>query len=543
MTPRPDSLARRYVADTGLPLDAVMGLFVLQNAPDHPHAMERLTGPERAELAALTDNLDRVMGWVTVLSLEPARRTRRPALIPADEAAMLRQALAIDALIADPRAVRINDGAGVDVWRSALVISPTLAAWDARRTAILARCILTADERQARITAALTRKDGTVAVTPADWCAAHGADVAALYHAVLAEWWQRGPREKERTLPPVVRVGTAALTTYTADKAQVKRATRKNRLTTSDRVDEIRRQFLASDFRGLRTYEKLVLVSLANLAWDEGLLDGLPEAASGKRIIDPDSLTKETEPTRLRFRFPGFTEIAERVGAPRDADGRIPQHYKESFERAFNKLTTEARWIPEPVRVYDKTRREWDEHLLVRQTLWVETETLVGENGPTEMWVELHAAAATSMLASWNEYPALLEQYETARKQIGARQLRDDFVACEDYLTVLRNANEAHARTEEPTDGATEGDRVVWADVSKALLWEKMGWDKEAKHRGKKHANKLERDALAFCEARGLLVSWRERPGKKGPVLDFELRGSRHADLTQGTLFLPGGNE
>lgn len=543
MTPAPDALLRAYVADTGLTLEAVALAFVLEDAPNRPHATERLTNAEREELATLTNDLDRVMGWVTVLSLPPGASTQRapvrPPVLPTAEAAMLRKALRIDALLDDPRAVRINDGAGVDVWASALVISPTLAALNAKRDAILARCILTPDERRDRITAALTRTDGTVARSPADWCAARGVSLAALRGAALMEWWERGSRALRRP-SRVVRVGTAALVTYTADKPQVKRLTRRaaERLTVVDA--EKRRLFQASEYRGVGAYEKLALVSLANLAWDAGLLDGYAEARRPKRVVDSETLAADTPPpTRLTFRFPGYTEMARRVGAKPDADGRIPQHYTRNLERAFQRLSKEARWIAEPVRVYDKATKTWRDDALVRQALWIEVEGLVGAD---EVLVHLHAAAATSMLASWEEYPSLLEQYETARKQIGARQLRDDFVACEDYLTHLRNANEAQARTERPaTDGATEADRVVWADVSKERLWEKMGWDKEARKRGKRHANKLARDALAFCEARGVLISWKERGGKKGPVLDLELRGSRHADPSQGTLFLPGG--
>lgn len=198
--PAPDSTVRRYVADTGLPLEAVVLAFNLEDAPEHPHATERLTDAQRAALADVDDDLDTLGGWVLNLAVQAGGKLKRPPveLLPAAEAAMLEDALRIDALLNDPRAVRINDGAGVDVWSSALVISPTLAALNAKRGAILARCILTPDERRDRITKALTRADGTVAPSPADWCAVRGENLTTFRAALYVEWYEAGRREVER---------------------------------------------------------------------------------------------------------------------------------------------------------------------------------------------------------------------------------------------------------------------------------------------------------------------------------------------------------
>lgn len=545
---------RRYLEETGLALEDVLAAHNLENTPNFPHARERLTEEELAAVGELGSQLiaierwARLVGRVGLAAAAPEEAPARPDYLPEAEGAAVLESLAalppfpLGASGTTPEPpYRELEKARLETVALLAEVSPTYRAALERREALDAKARLSPAELRERLAARLTRPDGRQAPSPAEWCAAKGADLAAFRQALFVEWFTQyqAKREDRRKRPAMVRVGTAPLGTFNADKHAVRKATRKNPDTTPEVDAEKRRLFLTSEYRRLGVYEKLVLVSLANLAWDQGLLDGVPAAASAKRIVDLSDLATDANPQYLRFRFPGYAEVARRVGAKPDAEGRIPQHYTRNLERAFQKLSKEARWIPEPVRVRPAKGQRWRDDVLVRQALWVEIEALV-ESG--DVLVKLHPAAVTSMLASWVEHENLLEHYESARKQIGARQLRDDFVACEDYLLQLRNANEAqHARTETPAADATEADRRVLANVSKAKLWERMGWDKEAKKRGKRHAQKLERDALAFCKARGLLLDYRERPGQKGPVLDLELRGSRHPDPDQGTLFLPGG--
>ena len=532
----------RYLAETGLSVDAAFQAHRLENAPLGPWALERLTPKERHTLTEIERLFDEARGWVIALAIQGAP-IKRPARLPAQEAETLTAALEITALLADKRAVR-HDGGGVDVWSSALVISPTLAKFAKRQHALHKKCILSPEALRQRITKHLTRPDGTQAPSPSAWCATNGESLSGFIATLFEAWFASGTRMLEEAQASerrsLVRVGTATLSTFNADKHAVRKATRKNFAEAAEVDSEKRRLFLASGYKDLGVYERLAIVALANLAWDQGLLDAAPTATASRRIVDLDDLKADTDPQYLRFRFPGYAEMARRVGAKPDAEGRIPQHYTRNLERAFQKLSKEARWIPEPVLVKESKTGKLRKDYLVRQALWVEVECLA-ESG--DVLVKLHSAAATSMLASFVDRENLLENYEAARKQIGAVRLRDDFVACEDYLLLLRNANEGKpGGTEAPAENATEADRRVHAVVLKARLWEKMGWDKEAKKRGPGHGQKLEREALAFCKARGILLSYSERPGQKGdPVLEFELQGSRHSDPAQGTLFLPMG--
>lgn len=546
---------RRYLKETGLKLGAIIAALNLENTPDLPHARERLTADELATLEQLAKPWREIRRWATAVSLRKITDAPAPAILPEAERVAILAALA-DLSESPLRGVPPYDAHAVDrfqqeVFERLRATSPTYRDTEKRREQLEVRMRLSREELRERIGAKLTRPDGTVAPSPAEWCNASGLDFAAFRQVLFLEWFELGRQRIEKAeaiiaaakRPSTVRVGTATISTFNADKHTVKKASRKQRVELTKIDEEARRLFLEEDYTPLSGYERVVVMGLANLAWDEGLLEAVPAARSARRIINLDKPNESEDALYVRFRFPGYAEMARRLGAPTDEEGRIPQNFTRAIERAFGKLSSEARWIGERVLV-KRGKADLSDDFVVRKGLWIETEQ-VGTSG--EVFVRLHAAACTAMLASYVERPDLLAQYENARKAIGAGKLRDDFVACEDYLRYRLQAKKAKPRhgvkvgeIPAPQAGATEADRGVVVEVRRDLFWQKMGWDEEAKKRGRKEAMKREADALAFCRHLGLLIGQKEREAPGGKVvLVLTLAGSTHPDPLQGTLFLP----
>lgn len=192
---------RRYLTETGLALEDVIATHRLEVAPLGPHARERLTAGETKALAGIERTLESASAWVVGLALKSTKaQTRavpRPALLPVREAKMLEKAL--DALLDDSRAVRL-EGGGVNVWLSALAISPTLGDLAARQKALYDKCILTPAELRERIAARLTGPDGRPAITPAEWCTAQGENFSRFIAALYETWFAIGTQRLEEEL-------------------------------------------------------------------------------------------------------------------------------------------------------------------------------------------------------------------------------------------------------------------------------------------------------------------------------------------------------
>jgi len=542
---------RRYLKETGLSLENILAAMNLENTPDFPHARERLTADELATLKEVGQAGKEIRDWVWRERRAPGT-VHAPAILPEAERVAILETLAdLPPLPFDgARELDMTHEVNI-VFKRARAVAPTYNSLLERREPLDAKARLTPAELRERIAARLTRPDGTVGPSPAEWCHANGLDFAAFRQVLYLEWFEQGRKRLEKAeailaaakRPSAVRVGTATISTFNADKHTVKKASRKQRVELTKIDEEARRLFLEEDYTPLSGYERVVVMGLANLAWDEGLLEAVPAARSARRIINLDKPNESEDALYVRFRFPGYAEMARRLGAPTDEEGRIPQNFTRAIERAFGKLSSEARWIGERVLV-KRGKADLSDDFVVRKGLWIQTEQ-VGTSG--EVFVLLHAAACTAMLASYVERPDLLAQYEHARKAIGAGKLRDDFVACEDYLRYRLQAKKAKPKhgvkvgeIPAPQAGATEADRGVVVEVRRELLWQKMGWDEEAKKRGRKEAMKREVDALAFCRELGLLIGQKERAAPGGKVvLVLTLAGSKHPDPLQGTLFLP----
>jgi hypothetical protein len=207
-------VVRRYLDETGLSVEAALQAHRIENAPLDPLGTDKLTPAERRTLKGIAQTLEAARAWITGLALQGAMTSRppRPARVPAREAATLAAALKSEALLADPRAVRL-EGGGVDVWSSALVISPTLGELVKRQHALHEKCLLSPDELRERLAAELTRPDGTRAPSPSEWCAARGESLTRFITALFEAWWALGTqrleeelakarkREKKRKLP------------------------------------------------------------------------------------------------------------------------------------------------------------------------------------------------------------------------------------------------------------------------------------------------------------------------------------------------------
>jgi hypothetical protein len=556
------SPVRRYLAETGLAIEAVLAADRLAEMPDFPHARARLTDDEleaRRELGVKLQAVER-WAWLAGRTKHPDAPAQPVHLPAAEGEAVLAALTALPPVVTIPEAVlpdsqwpthrELEKARGETLARLAEV-SPTYRAALERREALDAKARLSPAELRRWIAERLTRPDGTVAPSPADWCAANGEALETFRRALYAESFaavqeraERAEEELKRERPRPIRQGTAMISTLHADKRTVKKAQRKRRGELTKRDEEARELFLEDDYIPLNGFERMTILSLANLAWDAGLLEAVPASRSARRIINEDAPHESEGPESVRFLFPGYAAMVRRLGAPTDEEGRVPQNYTRAMERAFKILSTEARWIGERVLV-KRGKDALEDDFVVRKTQWITLEK-IGTTGET--FVELHAAACTAMLASFVERPNLLAQYEHARKAIGAGKLRDDFVALEDYLRWRLQSKKAKPKKgksggEIPTalEGATEADRHIIAEVKRTLLWEKMGWDEEAKKRGRKEAQKREAEAIAFCQALGLLVEYSEKDSPGGAVLVFTLNGSEHPDPSQGTLFLPAG--
>ena len=275
--------------------------------------------------------------------------------------------------------------------------------------------------------------------------------------------------------------------------------------------------------------ERLAVTALANIALAEKRLEESPSALSVRPLVDAPQ-------PRIRIPFPGYSELAKWCGAMPGPDGRMPRGLTKALKHALDSLSKSTRWITEPVLVRDKGGALIPRYR-INQALWVEMNTIY-PTGETAM--DLHPAAVGSILRSYVERaPDLYERYESARKSIGAREMRNEWSILEDYL--LRRAlivagdafrqslpekarsgkakKAARAAAKLTDHGEAEGERTVEFDISRTHLWELLKLDAVAKKQGRSEALERERDAFAFCKATGTLLARTERLGKNGDTV------------------------
>jgi hypothetical protein len=339
--------------------------------------------------------------------------------------------------------------------------------------------------------------------------------------------------EKERQRRPYKqRQGTAFLASLAKTERHVTKARHRHQDALSEADTQGRKLFR---YEPLGWAERVVVTGLANLARAEGKLDAHPTALA--------TLPHKDQPApAVRIAFPGFEELARWCGAKAGPDGRVPRDTRDTLDRALKRLTTEPRWIAEPVLVPVRGREPLRD-IRVHQTLWVSASSLVLSGGVT---LDLHPVAVASMLASFVEVEGgLLERYESARKALGKRQMRDEWAIADDYLRHLATVKAMDQRLHPAPAGATVGSQRLEADVARKTFRKQLGLDTVAKKRGERDALARETDALNFCREMGTLLSWSERPGQEDTVLVLALRhpDTHQYDPEQGLLLAGDGAE
>lgn len=569
---------RVYLEESALPIETVWRVLNLVEWPDGPHATEKLTPAEQNELATLERERTEAITWAISwrMACVQAPRGQRPprmvnGLLPpapwteTEIEAVCRDLAALSNVPLDEVSLIAIEGTPIpdpiptttppDDTDGVLYQRVAHYADGAHRVlALRDKCQLTREELAARIAATLTRPDGTRAVAPHDWMAARGMSVddfqAGLYVLDIQEAKEAQKHAEQRAedlekelakRPPVlsIRQGRTFLRALNTDAKDIAKARRKRKELSADQ-EEARRLFV---FQPLGWAEVAVLTTLANIARDEGILEGHESALSTVRVVQEDKDTGHVQDApRVRVKFPGFAAIAKRAGAAPGKDGRIPKEKISSLETALKNLTTVPRWIPEPILIA-RHKKPPIEDIRVKQTLWVEaTTTFLGE----ETSLDLHPVAVASMLRAYVDHgPGLLAQWDSARRAIGISQMRDDLAMCEGYLRQLAGAQagEATRHPHPAPNGATAGTQTLRKDLYRRTLWEKMQWDVVSKRKGRKEALAREQEALAFCRERGVLVGWTTRKGKEGVMLVLTLAhpGMAHTDPAQGLLFVDGG--
>jgi hypothetical protein len=302
-----------------------------------------------------------------------------------------------------------------------------------------------------------------------------------------------------------LRTGTAYLATITHTKRQVEKSRRQHMAGLSEQELEALKLF---KYEPLGWAERLVLTALSNRALAEHKLEGHPAALA--------TLPLEDVPLpRVRVTFHGYADLARWAGATPRHDGRIAKDVKRTLERALTSLTHTPRWIAAPVLVRTGKSGALEKRVRVSQALWIEATQL--STGETHL--DLHPAAVGSLHRSFVYRGALYEQYDAARRAIGAAQMRNEWGYLEDYLLRLAGVKAGNERLAATPAGIPEGARTITAKIARATLWETLELDTVAKKRGKRAALEREAQAFAFCRATGSVLDVVESAGQADTVL------------------------
>lgn len=298
--------------------------------------------------------------------------------------------------------------------------------------------------------------------------------------------------------------------------------------------------------------ERLVVYSLAALAREAGLLEAHPYALQ----VRPD---EDTPAPRVRVPFPGYSEIARIAGFKTNKNNsRIPSDTVDVVRNALQRLTTEPRFIQEPVRVkvgHGKSAR-WVEDVRTTLTLWVEAST-TNSTGYDEL--RLHPMAVASLMYSYVAVDKLAERWDNARKALGRSKMLNEYSACDDYLRYLASVQLGKVRaraakdTPENSDSEPHATGMVTAgtlrlerSILDRTLREALKMEHLARDRGEAFTQKRIVDALEFTKATGTLLSYERTTSANGePMWRFFLANPAVEggveDPDQGLLFLPEG--
>jgi hypothetical protein len=305
--------------------------------------------------------------------------------------------------------------------------------------------------------------------------------------------------------------------------------------------------------------ERLVVHALAALAREAGLLEAHPYALQARADTD-------TPAPRVRVPFPGYSELARIARFETNKHHRFPPDTIKVVRNALHSLTTEPRFIQEPVRVQvgrGKSAR-WVDDVRTTRTLWVEASTTTA-TGHAELL--LHPVAVASHLYSYVPAGDLAARYAAARRAIGRTKMLDEYAACDDYLRYLASVQlgkvRGRAAREAREEGATEreaadtaqtrlegmvaaGDLRLERTVLDQTLREALKMEHLARDRGETFTQKRVVDALEFTKAMGTLLEYRRDTNAQGGTLwhltlAYPAVQTGAEDPDQGLLFIPEG--
>lgn len=443
------ALAHRYLAEAGITAEAALVALVMVRDPAFPYARERVSEDELLEMGTLGEFLVEADDWARygwrgdmppehLLSPELAERLRAvEKSIPHEEreaylAAQREAYLAATAVAGKPAIPWPHDPQEYAAMLARLEdASPTYRRAKERREALDARCRLTPEELAERITARLTRADGSVAPAPAAWCTRQGVTLERLEVALfvvrhekmdreLAEYReererlrQENERLRKQQAPPL-RLPTKAARTLSLrprDKEDVlRRARAAKRLSKAEYT-----QWMAEKTFHATGDELLVVAGLLHYAREEGRLRTF-EAASAR----VQGITLET---RLPIVRPTVEELARLLGYPTTASGTVSGSHRRRVEAALQTLTRTVRPIivRQRVRTEEGERVRWEDHdLLSRDVLVKESKDPTGAST-----FDLHPALANGYWWGHLTLHNLPKQWEAAAGRIGARKTTD----------------------------------------------------------------------------------------------------------------------
>lgn len=364
------------------------------------------------------------------------------------------------------------------------------------------KATLSPEETTSRIDAILSGRGGRPGIELSAWLEERDAMDLALFVRFRLESLARENVEQELTRTkrdlesarrPRLRHGTGAL---------------RNLLTRQDRVEEARRKAQVSElpidaeqlelrkifvYRPLGWAERLVLSGLVSLAREEGLLEAHPWAKGRYPISGQPA-------PRVKMRYPGTSELARILGYDENDRGKIPRQDRRTLERALTKLCTETALIAVPTQVpvpQKKGETRWVLDIEVYRALWVEASHQVLSK---DTYLSIHAGAVVSHLVSWLEMENYAARLDAAKKAIGQRQMRDEWVIADDYLRYL--AGSILASTKEGSQQPSVQKRIRGETLREAL-----GLEDIVRNRGASAADQRLREALDFCVEFGSLIT------------------------------------
>lgn len=410
--------ARRYLEETGLFVDSALVALVLERDPQFPYARgERLTPEEHRIADALGKAILRIEEW--------ARGTgtlEKDEVLSKEEEESVQAA---DLLGQDHATVRARLAAA----------SPTYRQLVEQREALDSRCRLTADELRARIAAHLTRSDGTVAPSPAAWCAHHGIELERFTGGVywlhreemertltelreerarLAEERERLREQLHKQQAPPLRLPTRAAKTLSLrerDKEDaLRRALNAKRITKA----EYRQWMEAKAFHATGD-ELLVVAGLLHYAKEEGRLRTFEAASARVRGI--------TLEARLPIVQPNTEELCRVLGFSATASGTVSGSQRRRVQLALESLREKRRIIVrQRVRVDEEGQKaRWENREIMTEDMLVKRST----DATGAVTLELHPCLADGYWWGHLTLHLLPQQWDSASRRIGVRKVTD----------------------------------------------------------------------------------------------------------------------